>query len=151
MRHARLVLPLLVATALGGCDLDDFRAVPLRPPADLLEEFAVNPDDLETTSSGLQYADVQRGSGETAAAGRVAVVHYTGRLTSGETFDSSRERAEPFAPQSEHREEIVDGAYSWFRRSSATGRGRSGRSRRTRRWSSTSSCWCCASAAPARS
>lgn len=95
-RHAAL-LPLLVATALAGCDLDAFRSTPLRPTAALLEEFDVNQDDLQTTPSGLQYADAQEGTGQAAQPGNTVVVHYTGRLTNGETFDSSLRRNQPFS------------------------------------------------------
>lgn len=97
MRYAALVIPFSLAGALTGCDLDAFRTTPLRPPAALMEELDVDRDDLRTTSSGLQLADVEVGTGTAAQAGRTVVVHYTGRLTSGETFDSSRRRDEPFA------------------------------------------------------
>jgi peptidylprolyl isomerase len=50
-----------------------------------------------TTSSGLQYWDNVVGSGATAAPGNMVKVHYTGFLTSGEKFDSSRDRGEPFS------------------------------------------------------
>ena len=50
-----------------------------------------------TTASGLQYWDIAVGSGPTAVAGSVVKVHYTGWLTTGEKFDSSRDRGEPFS------------------------------------------------------
>jgi FKBP-type peptidyl-prolyl cis-trans isomerase len=50
-----------------------------------------------TTSSGLQYWDIVVGSGPTAAPGNLVHVHYSGFLTSGEKFDSSRDRGEPFS------------------------------------------------------
>lgn len=49
-----------------------------------------------TTPSGLQYWDLVVGTGETAAAGKVARVHYTGWLTDGTKFDSSVDRNTPF-------------------------------------------------------
>jgi FKBP-type peptidyl-prolyl cis-trans isomerase len=52
---------------------------------------------LTKTASGLQYQDVVTGTGQTAAPGQVAVVHYTGWLTDGTKFDSSRDRGEPFS------------------------------------------------------
>ncbi len=45
-----------------------------------------------TTASGLQYWDIVVGTGATAASGDMVRVHYTGFLTSGEKFDSSRDR-----------------------------------------------------------
>ena len=50
-----------------------------------------------TTSSGLQYWDIVVGTGATAAAGSTVKVHYSGFLTSGQKFDSSRDRGEPFS------------------------------------------------------
>jgi FKBP-type peptidyl-prolyl cis-trans isomerase len=50
-----------------------------------------------TTSSGLQYWDIVPGTGATAAPGSMVKVHYTGFLTTGEKFDSSRDRGEPFS------------------------------------------------------
>jgi FKBP-type peptidyl-prolyl cis-trans isomerase FkpA len=50
-----------------------------------------------TTASGLQYWDIEAGTGATAAAGSAVKVHYTGWLTSGAKFDSSRDRNEPFS------------------------------------------------------
>ena len=97
MRHTAVLIPLALLAATGACDLDTFRATPLRPPADLMETMHVSRDDLETTRSGLQRADVEVGTGTEATPGRVVVVHYTGRLTNGDTFDSSRKRDEPFS------------------------------------------------------
>jgi FKBP-type peptidyl-prolyl cis-trans isomerase len=50
-----------------------------------------------TTPSGLQYWDIVVGTGGTAVAGTTVKVHYTGFLTTGEKFDSSRDRNEPFS------------------------------------------------------
>ena len=49
-----------------------------------------------TTASGLQYWDIVVGTGATAAPGNTVKVHYSGFLTSGQKFDSSRDRGEPF-------------------------------------------------------
>lgn len=49
-----------------------------------------------TLPSGLQYVDDVVGKGAVAKAGQKARVHYTGTLTSGLKFDSSRDRNEPF-------------------------------------------------------
>lgn len=51
------------------------------------------------TPSGLQYWDIVVGTGPTAAAGSTVKVHYSGFLTSGAKFDSSRDRGEPFSFQ----------------------------------------------------
>jgi FKBP-type peptidyl-prolyl cis-trans isomerase FkpA len=49
------------------------------------------------TASGLEYEDVRVGSGTEASAGKTVDVHYTGWLTDGKKFDSSRDRGEPFS------------------------------------------------------
>ncbi len=52
------------------------------------------------TRSGLGIVEVREGTGEVAAAGRTARVHYTGWLLEngarGKKFDSSRDRGQPF-------------------------------------------------------
>jgi len=49
------------------------------------------------TASGLQYWDIVVGTGPTAAPGNTVKVHYSGFLTTGAKFDSSRDRGEPFS------------------------------------------------------
>ena len=49
-----------------------------------------------TTASGLQYEEIKVSSGATAKAGNLVSVHYTGWLTDGNKFDSSKDRNEPF-------------------------------------------------------
>ncbi|HET6575368.1 MAG TPA: FKBP-type peptidyl-prolyl cis-trans isomerase [Fimbriiglobus sp.] len=50
----------------------------------------VNASEWRTTASGLKIWDVVEGTGNAAVAGGNATVHYTGWLTSGTVFDSSR-------------------------------------------------------------
>jgi FKBP-type peptidyl-prolyl cis-trans isomerase len=52
--------------------------------------------EVITTASGLKYADEKVGDGAEAKKGQVVRVHYTGYLTNGTKFDSSRDRGEPF-------------------------------------------------------
>ena len=49
-----------------------------------------------TTESGLQYEELTEGTGAEAAAGQTVSVHYTGWLTDGQKFDSSKDRNQPF-------------------------------------------------------
>ena len=51
---------------------------------------------IVTTKSGLKYQDIVVGSGVVAKAGQRVTVHYTGWLTNGKKFDSSKDRSEPF-------------------------------------------------------
>jgi FKBP-type peptidyl-prolyl cis-trans isomerase len=89
MRHSTLALFALVLSACGGSDGNAGAAA----GGDLKIDSAA----LTKTASGLQYQDVAVGSGGEAHDGQVAVVHYTGWLTDGTKFDSSRDRGQPFS------------------------------------------------------
>ena len=47
------------------------------------------------TQSGLEYIEVEAGSGAQAEAGKTISVHYTGKFQDGRVFDSSIPRGEP--------------------------------------------------------
>ena len=81
------------ATLTFEVELVDFGAGPPPPPEapTTLDESA-----FTTTPSGLKYADLEPGTGATAAAGQTVSVHYTGWLTDGTMFDSSLSRGQPF-------------------------------------------------------
>lgn len=61
------------------------------PPA---EPTAVG--QSKTTATGLLYETLKEGEGKVAEPGKTVSVHYTGVLSDGTIFDSSRER-EPFS------------------------------------------------------
>ena len=48
------------------------------------------------TPSGLVIEDLVVGNGDAASAGQRVSVHYTGWLTNGNKFDSSKDRGQPF-------------------------------------------------------
>ncbi len=50
-----------------------------------------------TTASGLKYKITQIGTGKQVMAGDKVTVHYTGKLTNGTKFDSSKDRNQPFS------------------------------------------------------
>ncbi|MEO8358042.1 MAG: FKBP-type peptidyl-prolyl cis-trans isomerase [Chloroflexota bacterium] len=49
------------------------------------------------TASGLEYLEVEAGTGAQAEAGKTVSVHYTGKFQDGKVFDSSVSRGEPIA------------------------------------------------------
>jgi FKBP-type peptidyl-prolyl cis-trans isomerase len=49
-----------------------------------------------TTASGLVIEDLVVGAGDLAESGQNVTVHYTGWLTDGTKFDSSKDRDDPF-------------------------------------------------------
>jgi peptidylprolyl isomerase len=53
------------------------------------------PANLQSSPSGLQYTIDQPGTGAQPQPGQTVSVHYTGYLTNGEKFDSSRDRGAP--------------------------------------------------------
>ena len=120
MRKFTPVLALCAAAALSGCpkeeELADSQASPA-PEATATPEAspaappapgAMGPPGPSgagaqsggsgktvTTASGLKYQEIKVGTGATAVAGKHVSVHYTGTLTDGTKFDSSRDRGTP--------------------------------------------------------
>ena len=69
---------------------------PVENGGDMTEGPPEVPGDTVTTDSGLQYIDVEEGTGASPELGQTVVVHYTGWLQSdGTKFDSSVDRGTP--------------------------------------------------------
>src|SRR5436309_2409144 len=97
----RLALPLALAAALiAGAAAAQPAAAPPAAPApgngDFLAANAKAPG-VVTLPSGLQYKVVASGppGGASPKPGDVVKVHYEGKLTNGQVFDSSFERGKP--------------------------------------------------------
>ena len=77
----------------GGAPFPDDGDTPLNPQDDsgMTDTLPpVNASEWRTTASGLKIWDVVEGTGEAAVAGGDVTAHYTGWLTNGTVFDSSR-------------------------------------------------------------
>lgn len=85
-----------LTVACGSNDSDDTRA-----------PRSVDESDYVTTNSGLKYHDFLTGNGATASPGDEVTVHYTGWLTDGTLFDSSRGRGPFTFPLGEGR--VIEG------------------------------------------
>lgn len=103
--------PLPTVTMSTPATLDTAVEEPLTIAQAPKEATAVNPPEpvnpsgdepvtdanlLVTLPSGLQYEDLQAGNGPSPKPGDRVTVHYTGTLTDGKQFDSSRDRGRPF-------------------------------------------------------
>ncbi len=62
----------------------------------LIANNPMSETEAETTPSGLKYIELKEGTGATPKKGQTVVVHYTGTLSDGTKFDSSRDRNQPF-------------------------------------------------------
>jgi len=93
MRRLLRLLSASAALALAGC-LSDPVSVPEVDPATTTFANSLNISiaSMTRTASGLYFRDDSAGTGTaTAAAGDSVTVHYTGWLSNGVRFDTSRE------------------------------------------------------------
>ena len=93
-----LVAALLVVAAACEESGPDASRLPAghRVAEDYHASLRVDLEAMERRSTGLYVQDVVVGEGVRADSGDIVTVHYVGRLPSGTTFDSSRERDRPF-------------------------------------------------------
>jgi FKBP-type peptidyl-prolyl cis-trans isomerase len=98
LRRAVYLVAFLAAGCGGGdqaapastADTSDPREI------DFARELGVEVSEMTRTPSGLYIMDEAPGAGEPVRAGNSVSVHYTGWLPTGEKFDSSVDRNEPF-------------------------------------------------------
>ena len=65
-------------------------------PKEEIKTQTVNKNNTMELASGLKIDFTERGNGATPKAGDIVVAHYTGYLTDGTKFDSSKDRNQPF-------------------------------------------------------
>ena len=78
---------LLLALLIGGASFASGQTKKGKRPAPKVKTASAS----ITTATGLTYIITRRGTGRLPKAGETVVVHYTGALTDGTKFDSSRD------------------------------------------------------------
>jgi peptidylprolyl isomerase len=86
------ILAAVVVTTLAGCARGEKSGSSEATSA----PGAAAGGSMESTASGLQYQDIRPGTGASPQKGQSVTVQYTGWLTDGTKFDSSRDRNKPF-------------------------------------------------------
>ena len=85
----------LAATAVALAACNGGGETPAGNGGDMTEGPPPVSGETVTTDSGLQYIDIEEGTGEAPQAGQSVVTHYTGWLEDGTRFDSSLDRDTP--------------------------------------------------------
>jgi peptidylprolyl isomerase len=100
----KLGLTVMAATAicLAGCDKNDGTGADAgsktNAPGSSSSASSGTQNDMQTTSSGLKYQVLKKGSGtKSPKATDTVKVHYHGTLLDGTVFDSSVERGQPIS------------------------------------------------------
>lgn len=83
------------STLVAQADAPSTNADDLTLPDTMAPEAA--DENIITTDSGLQYIEIEEGTGATPSTGQTVTVHYTGTLEDGTKFDSSVDRNRPFS------------------------------------------------------
>jgi peptidylprolyl isomerase len=95
MKRISLLLPTAMAAALAVAPAAADEKPTPAPQAEKKGELKMN-----STPSGLQYADTREGTGPSPKTGQICVMDYTGWLwengAKGKKFDSSVDRGTPF-------------------------------------------------------
>lgn len=83
-------MPLAISVAEEG---EEKPAAEMETAGDGSEETG---EQRKMTKDGVEIVVLQEGEGTPAKSGDMVTVHYTGTLTDGTKFDSSRDRDKPF-------------------------------------------------------
>jgi peptidylprolyl isomerase len=91
-------LAVSLAACGGGEEAGPGETPAATPPATPVEGGMPSVSGEPTvTASGLQFIDIEVGTGASPQTGQTVEVHYTGWLTDGTKFDSSLDRGQPFS------------------------------------------------------
>lgn len=102
MKALIAIVSILTLLMIVGCGGGEY--IPAEPEKPVEPFEAARPagnityatGDTVTTESGLKYVDVAIGPGLSPERGQTCIMHYTGWLTDGTLFDSSRDRGQTF-------------------------------------------------------
>ncbi len=84
----------------GGADPSTAAAdASAEPQPEFAPELAIDLSAMRRTKSGLYVEEIEPGTGLAARSGNIVFVNYTGWLPTGEVYDSSREKGEPYSFQ----------------------------------------------------
>lgn len=94
-------LSALLVMALSGCGGQESQPQTTEPEATETEQPSVDespttPPATEEEATELKIEDKKKGTGAEATAGKTVTVHYTGWLTDGTKFDSSKDSGQPY-------------------------------------------------------
>jgi FKBP-type peptidyl-prolyl cis-trans isomerase len=93
--HALGLLVAMCSLVLLVAGCGSKQETPTEKPAQGQSVSHATPQPGQSVSE-LKIEDVKVGTGDEAVAGKAVTVHYTGWLTNGTKFDSSKDRGEPF-------------------------------------------------------
>ncbi len=93
MKRVKLISVMAMASLVGFAST---ASVAARNNNQAPEGVKMSQTNTSTTASGLGIEDQVVGTGATAKPGQKVSVHYTGWLTNGTKFDSSKDRGQPF-------------------------------------------------------
>lgn len=105
-RHRTACLAALALLAFGcsrgqtddATDTAAAEPAPVQMDTEFADVLDIDLDSMTRTPSGLYYEDIEPGSGLAARDGHIVDTHYTGWLTTGEEFGTSR-GGEPYSFQ----------------------------------------------------
>ena len=98
MKLNRLVAKCSLVILIAGCAKKEESPVKENAPAKVPEKAAA-PAQTVAAVTELKIEDTTVGTGTVAEAGKTVSVHYTGWLTNGTKFDSSKDHGQPFTFQ----------------------------------------------------
>jgi FKBP-type peptidyl-prolyl cis-trans isomerase len=88
---------LLALTISNGAAIASANIAQHQPLQNTIAAATKKATKTVTTPSGLKYTILKAGKGAAPKPGQEVFVHYTGTLTNGKKFDSSRDKGTPFS------------------------------------------------------